>query len=378
MPGKAGHRGFGHLRKLPSGRWQASYIGPDLARHNAPTTYEDKDAATVWLRNERVQCESDDWVPPKQRAQLKRRDSFATYADAWLAQRRVRGRPLKPRTRAHYRSLLDDVLVPAFGPVAVRNVTTESIRTWHAGLGDSTPTKTAHAYALLRAILQTAVDDDILPANPAKIRGAGQSRRTSRTEPATLEQLAIIVQNSPERYRLMVLLAAWCAMRYGELVELRRSDVVESTGTVKIRRAVTWADGVAIIGTPKSDEGTRDVAIPPHLLPIVRQHRRTMPMIGRDALLFPSATNPTKHMRQSTLQRWYYPAREAAGRPDLPFHGLRHTGAVLAAATGATLAELMARLGHSTPAAAMRYQHAAKGRDAEIAALLSKLSEAAK
>jgi len=69
----------------------------------------------------------------------------------------------------------------------------------------------------------------------------------------------------------------------------------------------------------------------------------------------------------------FYAAREAAGRPDLTFHDLRHSGAVLAASTGATIAELMARLGHSTPAAAMRYQHAAQGRDQTIAELMSQL-----
>jgi integrase len=74
------------------------------------------------------------------------------------------------------------------------------------------------------------------------------------------------------------------------------------------------------------------------------------------------------------MNRWYYKARDKAGRPDLRFHDLRHSGAVLAASTGATLVELMGRLGHSTPAAAMRYQHAAQGRDREIAALLSKLA----
>ena len=79
-------------------------------------------------------------------------------------------------------------------------------------------------------------------------------------------------------------------------------------------------------------------------------------------------------MAPATLYRRFYNARDAAGRPDLRLHDLRHSGAVLAAATGASLAELMARLGHSTPAAAMRYQHAAKGCDREIAALLSKLA----
>ena len=65
-------------------------------------------------------------------------------------------------------------------------------------------------------------------------------------------------------------------------------------------------------------------------------------------------------------------ARSVAGRPDLRVHDLRHTGAVLAAQSGATLAWLMARIGHSTPQAALRYQHAARGRDAEIAARMSK------
>ena len=83
---------------------------------------------------------------------------------------------------------------------------------------------------------------------------------------------------------------------------------------------------------------------------------------------------PAATWRPSSLYAVYHPAREAAGRPDLRFHDLRHTGAVLAAATGATLAELMARLGHSTVAAAMRYQHAAADRDKAIAEALSKLA----
>ena len=93
---------------------------------------------------------------------------------------------------------------------------------------------------------------------------------------------------------------------------------------------------------------------------------------GRDSLIFP--TDNGGHLQPSTLYRHWYQARTKAGRNDLRWHDLRHSGAVLAAATGASLAELMERLGHSTPQAAMRYQHAARGRDREIAALLSKLA----
>ncbi|MEI2718302.1 MAG: tyrosine-type recombinase/integrase [Candidatus Nanopelagicales bacterium] len=72
-----------------------------------------------------------------------------------------------------------------------------------------------------------------------------------------------------------------------------------------------------------------------------------------------------------------HPAREKAGRPDLRFHDLRHTSATLAAATGATLAELMSRMGHSTPGAAMRYQHVAADRDRAIAEALSGMATGA-
>ena len=95
----------------------------------------------------------------------------------------------------------------------------------------------------------------------------------------------------------------------------------------------------------------------------------------QDSLLFPA--HHGGHLAPSTLYRRFYAAREKAGRPDLRFHDLRHTGATLAAMTGnVTLAELMARLGHATPAAAMRYQHAAAGRDEQIAEALSRIAEA--
>src|SRR6266568_5647691 len=115
--------------------------------------------------------------------------------------------------------------------------------------------------------------------------------------------------------------------------------------------------------------GKRDVNIPPHLTPLVHEHMILHVQRGPGALLFPAAGGG--HMAPSALYAVYHPAREAAGRPDLRFHDLRHTGATLAAATGATLADLMHRLGHSTPSAAMRYQHASEERDRDIASALS-------
>lgn len=349
---------FGSLRKLPSGRWQARYTAPGGKTTTAPMTFDTKGDALAWLSTVRADLVRGAWLPPDVDT------TFGTYAATWLEHR-----TLKPRTRAHYRALLDQHLLPTFRDVPVYRLTPALVREWHARTALHTPTTRAHAYALLKTICATAVTDDLITANPCRIRTAGQAKRASKTEPASLEDLEALVDAMPEKYRLMVLLAAWCGLRFGELTELRGKDIDTRKGVIKIRRAVTWVDSKPVVGTPKTDAGVRDVAVPPHLMPAVREHL----IAGtRDSLLFPSPQGT--HLTTSTLYASFWRARGIAGRPDLRFHDLRHTGAVLAAATGATLAELMSRLGHSTPGAAMRYQHAAKGRDAQIARHLSELA----
>jgi integrase len=372
-------RSFGQLRQLPSKRWQAFYTGPDTAIHNAPSTFETKMDAEAWLVDERRLIAARDWTRPAQRTKLSSESpTFGDYAPPWLADR-----TLKPRTRDHYQHLLDRLILPTLADMPLKALTPVVIRKWHAELGTKTPTLRAHAYGLLRTILATAVHDGYLTSNPCHIRGAGNSKRVHKIKPLTLAELEVLVANMPEKKQLLVLLAAWCGLRFGELTELRRSDIDMKNGRIKIRRAVVHVNGKAIVGTPKSDAGIRDVAIPPHLMATVKTHIAEHAQFGRDGLLFPA--HDGGHLVPSSLygraprrtrSGWgFYQARVAAKRPDLRFHDLRHTGAVLAAQTGATLAELMARLGHSTQGAALRYQHAAADRDMEIARRLSQLAD---
>ncbi len=347
-------------------------MGPDGVRHNAPRTFDARIDAEAWLSDERRLLTAGTWTAPSDRAAGVVRRQVLTldaYATTWLADR-----PLKPRTVEHYASLIRHQLAPlADRPVA--SLGPAEIRAWHAALDSTKPTLRAHAYSLLRAILTTAVHDGLLPSNPCHIRGAGNAKRVHKIQPATLAELEALVTAMPVRYRTMTLMAAWCGLRFGELVELRRSDVDLKAGVIRVRRGAVRVAGGTVVGTPKSAAGIRDVAVPPHLVPLLREHITEHSAFGRDGLLFPSAHDPAVHLAPSALYRVFYPAREKAGRPDLRWHDLRHTGAVLAAQTGATLAELMGRLGHSTPGAALRYQHTAQGRDAEIAVRLSALAD---
>jgi integrase len=366
-----GKRYFGNVRQRGSGRFQARYTGPDGRTYTAPVTFDTKGDAEAWLSLRHSEMLRGAWLPPAApQAPQAAPVTLANYAAAWLA-----GRDLADRTREDYTQVLRDHILPAFGGVPVTAITPAAVREWHAALKGSTgPTMRAHAYGLLRTIMNTAVADELIPANPCRVRGGGQVKRAKTIRPATLAELETLVKVLPDRYRLMALLAAWCALRFGELAELRRSDIDVRNGIVHVRRGVVRVNGGRRVKGPKSEAGRRDVAIPPHLIPAVKDHLRDHVPASRDALMFPAASGG--HMAPATLYRVYYPAREAAGRPDLRFHDLRHTGAVLAAATGATLAELMARLGHSTAGAALRYQHAAAERDKVIAQALSHLAGA--
>lgn len=377
---------FGTAHKLPSGRYRAMYFGPDGRRYKADKTFLTEKDARGWLSLRQAEIIAKSWQPPEAHA-AQTRLTLDDYSETWLEQR-----DLKSRTREHYRKLLDDHILPELGSRPIGSITIDDVRDWHARMDTKTPTLRAHCYGLLRTIMGTAASDGKISANPCVIRGAGSARRVHKIRPATLDEIATITGEMPKQYQTMVLLAAWCALRFGELTELRRRDIIivepadeqlaaaaansdepEAYGIVRVERAVVRVEDGFQVTTPKSDAGRRDVEIPPHLLPAIKAHLTNFVDVDKNALLFPAAHGG--HLAPASLYRQFYKARTAAKRDDLRWHDLRHSGAVLAAATGATLAELMARLGHSTPQAAMRYQHAAQGRDRQIAKLLSKLAD---
>lgn len=345
----AGRRStFGSIRKLPSGRWQARYTAPTGDTVTAPRTFPTKGDARHWLTTEDADLVRGTW----RRAQDDR--TLAEYASVWLAQRAV-----KPKTRADYSQMLRDHILPELGELPLRSISPDRVREWFGPLCPAHPGARAQTYGLLKSICGTACDDDLIESNPCRIRGAGQHKRVSKTEPLKLAELETLVAALPERYRVMTLLAAWWGLRYGELTELRRYDVDTKRGVLHVRRGVTWLDGHAVVGTPKTDAGRRDVAVPPHLLPALREHLIKYGVTD-DQLLFSAATDSERHLQPMVNWKAFNRARRIAGRPDCRFHDLRHFGLTMAAATGATLAELMARAGHSTAAVAMRYQHAAQ------------------
>lgn len=375
---------FGAIRQRSSGRYQASYVGPDGERHNAPQTFDGVTDARGWLAVQQARILDGTWSEfDTTRAELSNKGrgvTFAEYAAEWVDTRTNRhGDHLRPRTAAEYRRLIAGSLAP-FAESRLTAITPEQIRSWYSALiAAGTKTQAARAYELLKAVLSTAVADGRIKINPCQIRGAASASTGKKTEPPTPTELQAIVDNITPRFRAAVILAAWTGVRYGELTELRRRDL-ETIGEdeaqtiiVNVSRAVTHVTGQGfIVGSTKSEAGVRSIVLPPHVNEIVTSHLREFVGRSADSLLFPSADG-SGHLAQSAFYKHWNPARTAAGRQDMPWHALRHYGATRAALAGATLKELQSRLGHSTVAAAMRYQHTA-GRDEELARRMSELA----
>jgi len=358
----AKRRSFGRIRAERSGRFSAAYIGPDGKLHHAPRTYAQESDAEGWLAGERRKIDLGTW------GAVDRSDGITlrAYADRWIEQRQLR-----PRTRVHYRSMLDRLILPDLGDAKLVTLTPARVREWHANLGADHPTRNAHAYALVHAICATAVQDEVLDANPCRIRSAMQTKRRRDVDILTPAELDKLATQMPAQLRASVTLAAWCGLRWGETSELRRKDISDDCASLHVRRAVTYRGGKFYVGEPKTAAGVRDVAVPPHIRPMLKSHLKNHVSRAADSLLF--ADDDGTHLCADRYRTHWEKARAAIGKPTLRVHDLRHVGAVLAAQSGATTAELMHRLGHTTPQMALRYQHVAEGRDAEIAERLSKL-----
>ena len=253
----------------------------------------------------------------------KEQITFGAYAARWLANRQVAGRPIKARTREHYqrdpgRSPAADVRRPAARrdqaqgrPRLVRG---------HAGRpADDAIARLQPAAHHLR--LRGQRRDHRRQPVPDRRRRPGQA---GPQDPAgvSVAELAVLTEAMPERLRLMVTLASWCALRFGEIVELRRGDIDLSAEVIRIRRAAVRTGGTYTITTPKSDAGMRDVAIPPHIIPLIEQHLAKYVGTSRDSLIFPADNGG--HLQPSTLYRHWYRARDTAGRPRPAVARSRH------------------------------------------------------
>jgi integrase len=246
------------------------------------------------------------------------------------------------------------------------------VRQWRAGLlaRGVSPTMVAKSYRLLRAILNTAVtEDELITSNPCKIKGAGEEKAAERPV-LSVARVFQMIELMPDRWRAFMLLRVFASLRWGEITAITRQDLDIRRRTGHVHRQFQTVHGGLRVGPPKSRAGIRVVSFPAAIVPPLRRQLDTYSGAGPDALVFPNEHgNPLLRGNFNKAVSWDT-VRKRLGVPGLHLHDLRHTGNTFAAQSGASLRDLMARMGHDSPAAALVYQHSSRAADEAIAAAL--------
>jgi len=443
---------WGTVREVPrkgSGRYQASYVHGGIwgvergIRFTAPQTFDTRGDAWAWLDRERRLIDRDDWTPPAERI----RQAHAEREQDKQAQRIAELMPtiaeygakycerddLSRTTRCRYRGLLKLYIVGeptsitrrgaimgrpivkvGVGDLRVTELTRGHVRQWWQGLPvKQKEASSKQAYNLLRAIMNTALDDELIEVNPVRIKDAShaQAGRERDLDPLPVDVLFAVADAMPERYRLGVLLGGVMAMRSGEVRALQRRDfnLAGDVPTVKVERAVKEADGITTLGplkTARRGIATRTLPIPAVLVDDVKAHLRNHTQLGRDALLF-WRTKGGEPVRSPDWLRFFKRAcrnvarqmvidaeihRQQTGEPESDesqrirellvgnggyiFHGTRVTGLTWAyRLSSGNLRAVQAIAGHTSPKMALRYQRAEMDYLAAVADNVSKMIE---
>ena len=355
-------RQFGAIRQLASGKYQVRYR--DRATGQlvpASVTFTTKKEANLCLS--RLESEQQSGTFIDRRAG---KVTVTVYGEKWLSNHPA----LRPRTRQNYAGNLRLHIFPELGSIEIGQLTPARVREWHSTLSRSelAPATVSRAYRILKALCATAVADELIQRNPCSVRGASSSKSEER-QVATIEQVWQLAEQIHPRYKALVLLATFTGLRLGELLALTRTDIVLDVKSpyVAVRKQVfELQDGRHQYGPPKTEAGHRDVSLPPPLIPYVEEHLASWAAPGIDGLVF-QAPDGGLIRRSNFNRRAWAPTIRKVGLTGFHFHDLRHTGNTLAAMTGASTRELMSRMGHASPRAALIYQHATRERDAEIA-----------
>lgn len=357
--------GSGAVIQNRSGTWRArAYVGD--GKHVSLGSFRTKADAERALLLAGADKQRGGWVDPR-----NGKITLSLYAERWLAHRHN----LRIRTVELYRSQLDNHIVPALGHRELSKLTTAEIRAWFGNLVQGSglaPATASKCYRLLHTILNTAVEDELIVKNPCVIKGAGTERSPERPI-ATIAQVDALADAIDPRWRAVVLLAAYGLLRWGELTALTRQRIDLGAGTVEVvEQAFELSGGTRVLGPPKTDAGRRTVTLPEFVVDELADHLRRYVGPEPDAVVF---TGPKgAPLRRGNWNGKWNAVRKAVGCDGLRFHDLRHTGNTLAASTGASTKELMARIGHSSARAALLYQHATRERDEAIAAGLDAMA----
>lgn len=321
------------IMKRPDGRWRARYrdnVGKEHARH-----FTRKVDAQSWIDSVTTAVGTGSYVDP-----TRARVTVAAMAEQWLAGKIN----LRETTRVRYESALNAHVLPRWADVPLDRIEHGNLQSWvaemaYTGMSGATVRKN---HGVLSSILQLDVREKRIPSNPSEglnLPPLNEKRRRY----LDAEQVSDLADAAGSQ-RLVILVLAYCGLRWSEMAGLRVANVNLMRRRLDISQAVVEVDGSRLTwNTPKNHE-RRSVPIPRFLAEDLAVH-----LHGRrpDDLVFTSPTGGV--LRNKNARRdWFNAATAAIGEPGFVPHELRHTAASLAISAGANVKAVQRMLGHAS------------------------------
>lgn len=346
---------MGHVRKLPSGKWQARYRDP--SGRERKQTFDSEALGDKFLDRMSADIQRGEWHDPR---------LGQITVQRWIDQWWNTTVNLRPSTRIRYELILDNQILPTFGSMILKGVTPIHVRTWVAELSAEglAPSTVRKIYNVFRKIMSTAVDSGLILQSP--VRGISlpkiEHKEMRFLSPEEVWRLADTID---PRYRGLVLVGAYGGLRAGEMAGLRTGRVDLMRGEVDIAEILVDLNGRVTFGQPKTRAGRRKVGLPRSIVDELAAH-----IAGRkdpdSDLVFQSPTGGP--LRKSLFRtRFWLPAIERAGLAPLRVHDLRHTAISFWIHAGAHVREITARAGHTSSSVVLdRYGHILPGADVRL------------
>jgi integrase len=321
-----------NIAKRPDGRWRARYRdrhGKEISRH-----FQRKVDAQRWLDSVTTAVANGLYVDP-----VRSRITIAEWSHTWLETKTN----LKATTRRDYESLLNAHIRPRWGEVVLADVQHEDVTTWLAELSARglSASRVRAAHVALSQMLKLAVRSGRLARNAAEYAPLPRVWRADKRYLSHKEVEALAA--AAGLYRVAVLFLAYTGVRYGEMAALRvsRLDLLRRRATID--QALAEVAGRVVCSTPKTHQ-TRSVPVPRFLVDDLAQL-----VAGKSPDVHVFTRSDGQPLRLSWFRRAVFiPAVASTGLDGLTPHGLRHTAASLAIASGADVKVVQTMLGHAS------------------------------